>query len=213
MKKTLVKICGITNRDDAETAVASGADALGFNFYPKSPRYTTEEKAIKICERLPDNIVKIGVFVNAGIKLLDKIASENFLSYFQFHGDESPNLCERYSGKVVKAFRINSSFDSALLEGYDTCSMFLFDTKVDGQYGGSGLTFDWKILSSLPRTHPFILAGGLNEDNVEGAIRIVKPYMVDVSSSVESSPGKKDPEKVKLFIRACQAADVHLYNS
>lgn len=204
MKKTFVKICGITNREDAEIAVISGADALGFVFYPKSPRFITTEDARKICEYIPGNILKIGVFVDAESVELAALRTENFLNYFQLHGDESPDFCRRFPGKIIKAFRINNNFNKDVLKDYSTCSMFLFDTKVEGLYGGSGIAFDWNILRSIPRSRPVILAGGLNEDNAAEAIRLVKPYMVDVSSSVESHPGKKDAAKIARFIKSCK---------
>ena len=204
MKKTLVKICGITNREDAEIAVTSGADALGFIFYPKSPRFIKTEDARKICEHIPGNILKIGVFVDADFEELTALHTENFLNYFQLHGNESPDLCRRFPGKIIKAFRINNNFNEDVLKDYSACSMFLFDTKVEGLYGGSGVAFDWNILRLIPRTRPVILSGGLNEDNVAEAIRIVKPYMVDVSSAVESHPGKKDAAKIARFIKSCK---------
>lgn len=205
MKKTLVKICGITNIEDAEIAVASGADALGFVFYTKSPRFIKTEDARKICENIPGNILKIGVFVDAESVELAALHTENILNYFQLHGDESPDLCRRFPGKIIKAFRIKNNFNEDVLKDYSACSMFLFDTKVEGLYGGSGVTFNWNILHSIPRTHPVILSGGLNKDNAAEAIRLVKPYMVDVSSSVESHPGKKDAAKIARFIKAFRA--------
>jgi len=205
MKKTLVKICGITNREDAETAVTSGADALGFVFYPKSPRFITTEEARNICECIPDNILKIGVFVNADDDELAGLCTKNFLNYFQLHGNESPDLCKCFPGKIIKAFHIDCNFNKDVLNKYNMCSMFLFDTRIKGFYGGSGISFDWNILLSITHTRPIILAGGLNEDNVAYAIRVVKPYMVDVSSAVESYPGKKDEAKIARFIKACRA--------
>lgn len=204
MKKTLVKICGITNREDAEMAAASGADALGFVFYPKSPRFIKIEDAREICNHI-QGIVKIGVFVNPDAGELAALDSDNFLNYFQLHGDESQDLCRRFPGKIIKAFRIDRDFNKDILKDYSACSMFLFDTKVDSLYGGSGISFDWNIVRSIQCSRPVILAGGLNEDNVADVIRLVKPYMVDVSSSVESYPGEKDAVKTARFIKACQS--------
>ena len=209
MTKPLVKICGITNKHDAEMAAALGADALGFVMYPKSPRYIAPAKAKNICEMLPGNILKIGVLVNPDAGVLHKLDAENFLNYFQFHGDESPDVCKRYPGKIIKAFRVNSDFDANIVYDYNACSMFLFDAKVEGRYGGSGISFDWSKLAAIPRSHPVIVAGGLNEENVTDAINLVNPYMVDVSSSVELRPGKKDAHKIEGFIKACHNAYNH----
>ena len=204
MKKTLVKICGITNSHDADAAVRIGADALGFVFYQKSPRYVDVDTARKICKTIPGNIMKIGVFVNENRDRLESIYEEGFLDYFQLHGDEDPEYCKNVKGKIIKSFRIKSDFDSSLLRIFGKCAMFLFDTKTDNKFGGSGNTFDWKLLRALPRTHPIILAGGLTEKNVGRAIETLRPDMVDVSSSVESSPGIKDHKKVLRFINSCR---------
>lgn len=204
MKKTLVKICGITNIRDADAAVKFGADALGFVFYPKSPRYVDVDTARNICGEIPENILKIGVFVNENEDKLESVYEESFLDYFQLHGDEDPEYCENVNGKVIKSFRINNDFDLSLLKIFDNCDMFLFDTKMENIFGGSGKSFDWSLLSDMPKKHSIILAGGLNEENVCRAIKTVKPDMVDVSSSVESTPGKKDHHKIMEFIKSCR---------
>ncbi len=205
MQQTRVKICGITNKTDAEMAVLHGAHALGFVFYEKSPRSISPSEADAICATLPDKITKIGVVVNAKESFLNKLSEMNFLDYFQFHGDEPPERCNQLKEKAIKAFRVDDTFDVLQINNFEDCAMFLFDTKVRNVYGGSGKSFDWSILQEVPRTHPIILAGGLNEHNVAEAVRNVNPYMVDVSSAVESAPGRKDSQKIKRFIVACAA--------
>jgi len=204
MKKTLVKICGITNIQDADAAVQCGADALGFVFYSKSPRNVDVKTAKNICKNISGNILKIGVFVNEEKSKLDSYYEEGFLDYFQLHGDEDPEYCQNTIGKIIKSFRIKNDFNVSLLKPYVDCDMFLFDTKIENIFGGSGKSFDWKLLNDLPEKHPTILAGGLNEENVGRAIETVKPDMVDVSSSVESFPGKKDHNKIMRFIKSCK---------
>ncbi len=205
MKKPLIKICGITNRSDAETAVSLGADALGFVFYLKSARYISPDNAQIICESVPGNILKIAVIVNAEQNYLTMLREKSFLDYYQLHGDETPDMCSKFEGRAIKAFRVGDSFDSSIVNDYSECAMFLFDTKRKGLYGGSGESFNWNALSGVPRTHPFVLAGGLSADNVAEAIRTVDPYMVDVSTAVESQPGKKDARKIERFIAACHS--------
>jgi phosphoribosylanthranilate isomerase len=207
MKKTFVKICGITNREDAATAIQSGADAVGFVFYPKSPRFISIETAQAICRSIPSNIMKIGVVVN--IENSDNVLFEtlDFLDYFQIYGEIDKSVIERLGHKIIKPFSVSDPFSEECLHMYQRCSLFLFDTAVNGYYGGTGKTFNWGIFNRIPRTKPIILAGGLNENNVIEAIRHVKPFMVDVSSSVEIIPGKKDAQKIKRFIAACRQAD------
>jgi len=205
--KTLIKICGITSVNDAQTAVELGADALGLVFYRKSSRYITYELAREICREVPENILKFGVFVNEDRSALDRIEREDYLTHFQFSGDEDPETCTRYASKAVKAFRISASFNRAVLERYRDCAMYLFDANVPGSYGGAGETFDWNTIKNLSPNRPFILAGGLTEQNVGRAIRMLNPFMVDVSSGVESEPGRKDAGKIRRFIEACRKAD------
>ncbi len=205
MLQTPIKICGITNKTDANMAVSLGAHALGFVFYKKSPRSINPAEAESICATLPGNISKIGVVVNANEGFLNKLSKMNFLDYFQFHGDEPPERCNQFKGKAIKVFRVDDTFDVLQVNNFADCAMFLFDTKVRNVYGGSGKSFDWSILQEVPRTHSIILSGGLNEHNVAEAVRNVNPYMVDVSSAVESKPGQKDSQKIKRFIAACAA--------
>ena len=207
MSKTRIKRCGITNEIDAKNAVRFGADTIGLNFYEKSPRYISPEKARQICSVLPKNVTKIGVFVNPDPDMMDKIDQEDFLDYYQFHGEESPETCDRYQNKAIKAFGIDKDFDKDSLITFGNCQMFLFDTKVTDVFGGSGTLFDWDIIKAIHRTHHLILAGGINKNNVADAIHKVQPEMFDVSSSVEIFPGKKDSNKMKQFIGASRRAN------
>ena len=195
------KICGITNPEDAAVAVAAGYDALGFVFYRKSPRYITPAKAKRIIAGLPKSVAKVGVFVNAREKTVKNIARECRLGMLQFHGDETPEYCRRFKGyKIIKAFRIKDKNDLEKLRGYKVFA-YLFDTFSRQRFGGTGKAFDWKLVKDIVLERPVFLSGGLNKRNVAGAIRAVGPHWVDVSSSVESGPGKKDRREVNRFIK------------
>jgi len=198
-----VKICGITNLEDAKVAAEAGADALGFVFYKKSPRYIKPEKAGAIIKQLPERLRKVGVFVNAQEKTIKDIAKWSRLDILQFHGDESPEFCHKFKGyKVIKAFRIKDKTDLAKILKYKTFA-YLFDTFVKSKVGGTGKIFDWKIIKRIMDkiNRPVFLSGGLTKDNVKEAIKTLRPAWVDVSSSVEIKPGKKDHKKVKEFIK------------
>ena len=196
-----VKICGITNLNDALGSAGSGCDALGFVFYKKSPRYIDPAKAKNISRILPKKILRMGVFVDEKEKEVKKIAKLCELDILQFHGDESPEYCARFKDdyKVIKAFRVKDSDSLKSVNDYGV-DYYLFDTYKSDSMGGTGEKFDWKILKDFEILKPFILSGGLDPENVERAIREVAPYAVDVSSGVESAPGKKDPELLKRFI-------------
>lgn len=200
-----VKICGITNLEDAKAAIDAGCDALGFAFYKKSPRYIAPENAREIIRQLPQRVVKIGVFVNAPERFIKKTAKLCGLSLLQFHGDESPEFCRRFKGyKIIKVFRVKDSIDLAKLRGYDVFG-YLFDTYSARQPGGTGKRFDWDLLKNLEDLKkPVFLSGGLSSRNVQRAISIAHPSWVDVCSSVELRPGKKDHVKVKRFIQAAK---------
>ncbi|MCP4727013.1 MAG: phosphoribosylanthranilate isomerase, partial [bacterium] len=173
--RTLIKICGITNINDAEIALEAGADALGFVFYRKSSRYVTPETTRTICKSIPDTVLKVGVFVNEEIESVEEMFSENFLDYFQFHGNETGEYCRKFSGKIIKSFQVGRSFNKEIITGYNMADMLLFDTAVKGIHGGTGKTFNWELLCSIPNEIRFVLAGGLNPDNVIDAIRSVRP--------------------------------------
>jgi len=193
-----IKICGITNLGDALSCVKAGCDALGFVFYRKSRRYISPIKAKLIAEELPRGIIKIGIFVNAREKTIKRIAKVCRLDMLQFHGDESPEFCLRFKGyKVIKAFRIKDKVDLGRISRYRV-SAYLFDTFSGSKMGGTGRRFDWGLLSGVKGS--IFLSGGLTKENVRMAIKLISPSWVDVSSSVEVSPGKKDFRKVKQFI-------------
>ena len=204
-----VKICGITNLEDALHAVESGADMLGFNFYSKSSRYLTPREAANIATRVPPTVLKVGVFVNATTEEISDIADAVGLDVIQLHGDEDDNFI-RVVGHVtekpvIKAFRIDAetSIDSVLNSDADAV---LLDTAEVGEFGGTGKTFDWNLVVGDLKKKQMFLAGGLDSENVAEAISVVRPYAVDVASGVESEPGKKDPKKVKAFIENAKNA-------
>ncbi|MFC1561696.1 phosphoribosylanthranilate isomerase [candidate division KSB1 bacterium] len=211
--RTKVKICGITCIDDAQAAIDAGADALGFMFYEESPRFIEVDTARNLAIKIPPHISKIGVFVNADLRLLDRLDEGNFLDYFQFSGDENPSICTRYADRTIKTFHIQRNFKIESIDSYNSCAMYLFDSGSPESYGGTGETFDWSVLTTITIKKDFILAGGLDEFNVGSAITAVNPFMVDVSSGVERSPGKKDHEKIARFIQACRKADSARYST
>jgi len=198
-----VKICGITNLEDALKSADAGCDALGFVFYKKSPRYITPEKASKIMRHLPPHIIKIGVFVDAQEKTIRRIAKLCHLDMLQFHGRESPAFCARFSDhKIIKAFRVKKKIEVKDILKYKTLA-YLFDTFIKSKRGGTGKKFNWKLLGYLGDIKsPIFLSGGLTVKNIKEAIGVVRPHWVDVSSSVEIMAGKKDHKKVKEFIEA-----------
>lgn len=195
-----VKICGITNIEDALHAAGCGADALGFVFFEKSPRCLTPEAARGIIAKLPPFVAAVGLFVNESPERIRQIADFCGLDLLQLHGDEGPADCDYAPRRVVKALRVK---DAASLEGHAAyaVSALLLDAWVVGAYGGTGERFNWELAAAVARQRPVILAGGLTAENVAEAVRTVRPYGVDVSSGIEASPGKKDPAKVEAFIR------------
>ncbi len=196
-----VKICGITNLDDAVYCVKAGADALGFVFYKKSKRYINPEDARLIIDRLPHKVIKVGVFVDERQGTIKKIARLCKLDFIQLHGNEAPAFCRRLSTyKIIKAFRIKKDIKNIPLEKYPVAA-YLFDTFDRHLLGGTGKVFEWGLLARAKRHNQFILSGGLNTANIRKAIKIVRPDWVDVSSSLEKTPGIKDHRKIKKFIR------------
>lgn len=201
-----VKICGITNLADALCAAEAGADALGFVFYEPSPRCITLEAAAQIAQKLPPHVVKVGVFVDAPQETVLRAIAGCGLNLLQFHGNESPEYCLEFGLMSMKAFRIRDAASLQDLPHYPT-DAWLLDSYVAEKPGGTGEKFNWELAreaQSLGR--PVFLAGGLSPGNVADAIRLVRPYGVDVSSGVEMSPGKKDHGKVRAFIEAARAA-------
>lgn len=198
------KICGITNLDDALASAGAGCEALGFVFYKKSPRYIPPEEAREIIRQLPGGIIKIGVFVNEKEQEVRRIAGLCGLDMLQFHGNESPEFCERFKDryKVIKAFRVKRCINRKRIARYKPFA-FLFDTFSPSSAGGTGKRFDWRLIRHIDELKcPVFLSGGLTAKNVKEAIKCVKPEWVDVSSSVEKKPGEKDQEKVRKFIKA-----------
>jgi len=200
-----VKICGITNLEDALHAAESGADDLGFNFFEKSSRYIAPHNALGIIEKLPIGLKKIGVFVNEESERISELVDTLNLECVQLHGDEDhpfiAELRQQTDAKIIKAFRISSSFDPNTISSFEVDGVLL-DTYSAEAFGGTGETFNWQTALAIKEIVPdFYLAGGLTPDNLEEAIRTVRPYAVDVASGVESSPGKKDPAKVATFIK------------
>ncbi len=196
-----IKICGITNIEDALLSVDLGANALGFVFYKESKRYIKPDNAKSIISKLPPFVTTVGVFANQDLDEIKKIKENAGFDVFQLHGDESPDFCMKLEGKVIKAIRVKENIDPKEVESYPTQAI-LFDNYSTEAYGGTGETFGWEILKGFDTSKKIILSGGLTPENVAKAIRIVKPYAVDVSSGVEENPGKKNPDKLKRFIKA-----------
>jgi phosphoribosylanthranilate isomerase len=195
-----VKICGITNLEDALMAIEAGADALGFVFHAKSPRFITPDKAGEIIRELPPFVTTVGLFVNSDIGFVNSTVDSCGIDIIQLHGDETADFCSRVNRRVVKVFRIRNEESLAFIKDYRV-SGFLFDAYSPEAYGGTGKTFNWDIAREAKKYGPVILAGGLTPDNVRQAVERVNPYAVDVSSGVEATPGRKDPVKVREFIK------------
>jgi phosphoribosylanthranilate isomerase len=200
-----VKICGITNLADAQAAAEAGADALGFVFYEKSPRFVSMKTVAEISRALPPFIIRVGVFVNPAKELVLKAIAECGLNLLQFHGDEPPEFCTQFDSMSMKAFRIRNAGSLNELPKYKT-DAWLLDAYSSDTLGGTGEVFNWDLAVEAQKfKHPIFLAGGLTPENVADAVRKVRPFGVDVSSGVESSPGRKDYAKVRAFINAAKA--------
>ncbi|MCP9473203.1 MAG: phosphoribosylanthranilate isomerase [Nitrospira sp.] len=202
-----VKICGITDGEDARVAVEAGADALGFVMYRQSPRYVRPDTVRAIVASLPPFVVPIGVFVNEETDVVRQLMDDCGFALAQLHGDETASYCEALGRPAVKAIRLkdrSSLLAVAEFHGRAGVRGFVIDAFSDQAYGGTGRPVDWTLAAEIARTAPVLLAGGLTPDNVGEAIRSVRPYGVDVSSGVEARPGKKDPVKVKSFVEAAK---------
>jgi len=195
-----VQICGITSSEQAQMAQQQGADALGLVIYEKSPRYVNLEQAAKIRASITSDCLAIVLLVNPSESLVKQVIEQVKPDFIQFHGDETPEFCHQFDFPFIRAVRMREGLDiNTEVAAYSAEGGFLFDAWSDDLYGGTGHSFDW---SRLPTTtdYQLILAGGLTAENVNQAVAMTKPYMVDVSGGVESSPGIKDPQKVKAFI-------------
>jgi phosphoribosylanthranilate isomerase len=203
-----VKICGITNWADAKLAVDAGADALGFNFYPPSPRAVAPAQAWGIIRRLPRSVEAVGVFVNWPAEAVAALAGALRLGAVQLHGEETPRVVGQLAGAypVVKAFRARADFRPARLRRYRRAAAFLLDGFRQRLRGGTGRQFDWRIAERAKRYGRIILAGGLGPENVAEAILAVRPFAIDVCSGVEARPGRKDPARLRELFRQVESA-------
>ena len=190
-----VKICGITNLEDAQAAVRSGASALGFIFYDKSPRYIPMETACQIAADMQGQVPLVGVFVDETLDYVHGVAEEIGLNFIQLHGNESPAYCQEIHFPVIKVFRVSSDFNAGIIKSYNVHA-FLFDTYKKDKLGGTGEVLNWDKVRNLKIGTPIILSGGLNMENIESGIDAVCPSAVDVNSGVESKPGMKDGIKI-----------------
>lgn len=197
---TQIKICGITNVDDALCAAACGADAVGFIFHPASPRCVTPEQAKGIIAALPAKLVKVGVFVNREAEAVARISGECGLDLIQLHGDESPEYCRRFPPeRLIKAAFLRTPEELRALDAYDVRA-FLADFREPGRYGGTGKQADWNLAAILGRERPLILAGGLTEENIAAALAAVAPHAVDINSGIEQAPGVKDHDQMQRIV-------------
>ncbi len=209
MSAIQIKICGITNPEDAQAAVDAGADALGFVFHRDSPRCVTPEAVRRIVAALPPFVMPVGVFVNEEVKKVRDLMDGCGLALAQLHGDESPSYCEALGKPVLKAIRLRdrvSLLAMAEYRGRANIRGFVVDAFSEAAYGGTGQVADWTLAAEVARAAQVLLAGGLTPDNVRDAIQQVRPYGVDVSSGVEAHPGRKDPSKILAFIQAARLA-------
>ena len=212
-----IKICGITNVSDAQSAAQAGADAVGLNFYPASPRFVTGSAAREICNAIPPQIVRVGVFVNAEAREICRTFDELNLNLIQLHGDEPPDFIARLGNRpVMRAFRLKRQGLTPILDYLRDCrrlgispKLVLFDAPAKGVYGGSGQISDWSLCAQYPKDEhfpPMVLAGGLTHMNVAQAIAQVRPSAVDTASGVECSPGRKDHAAAAAFVEAARKA-------
>lgn len=202
--RPLVKLCGITNLQDALFCAQAGADFLGFIFYKKSPRYIDPSKAQAIIGRLPQRVKSVGIFVNEERTTIEEIVRTTGVQIIQLSGDEPPGECEHYPVDIWKCFRFRSEDETVIARNYNVSAVML-DGANDDRYGGSGSQPDLSIAVKMKRFHPVIVAGGLNPDNITETVQFVEPFAIDVNSGVEVSPGKKDHVRIRqLFERLSQ---------
>jgi len=206
-----IKICGITNISDALLCQNLGADALGFILYPESKRYISPDAVREIVYQTSPFLMKIGVFVNEQSETVNQIIRACSLHGAQLHGDESPQYVQQIHHPVIKAFRVDSQFDFSVISGYSNCS-FLLDTHSPEVFGGSGESFNWDCIP-LPLRPYCLLAGGISITNIQQVYQNIKPAGVDLSSAVESFPGRKDPEKLRLLFKKIEMLRTTEYRS
>ncbi len=204
-KRVRIKICGITRVEDALLAANLGADAVGFVFYEKSPRFISPLAAAKIVCELPPLVSAVGLFVNATQQQIDATLAVCPLDVLQLHGDETAEFCAAQTRRVMKAVAIRQAADVEAVAAY-ACPVLLDAKAPSGVYGGAGKVFDWSLVAGLQHTHPLLLAGGLDAGNVDAALNVRHWHALDVSSGVESAPGIKDAEKLRRFMAHMQAS-------
>lgn len=203
-QRTRIKVCGITRLEDALLASQLGVDAVGFVFYPKSPRYISPDKAATIIRQLPPFVSAVGLFVNPTQDEIADVLKSVPLGVIQLHGDESPQFCQSQRRRVLKAIAVGSQDDLKKASAYD-CPLLLDAKAPAGVYGGTGKSFDWSLLDGFEHRHPLTLAGGLNSNNIEEALSRRQWFAVDVSSGVEVSPGIKDEARLRDFVARVNA--------
>jgi len=197
---TEMKLCGMTRLTDALVAAECGANALGFIFYPRSPRYCPPDKAKELIRRLPPEVTRVGVFVNEAVDKVKEILAFCRLDLVQLHGNETPDYCRQFpSSLLIRAVSLRSEEELPLLEQYP-CRAILLDNREGALYGGTGQLSNWELGARIRKRFPLILAGGLNPGNIREALKAVSPHAVDINSGVESAPGIKDPEKIRAVI-------------
>ena len=208
--RTRVKFCGITNEEDLAAAVAAGADAVGFNLFEGSSRAIDVDRCASLLAQVPALVTTVGIVVNPDVAFIDEIRRRLPFDLLQFHGDESEAFCVAYGRPYIKAIRVATAADlEERAYNFETSRALLLDARVDGAWGGTGVTFDWTLVRNLPK--PVLLAGGLSADNVGEAIRVARPWAVDVSGGIEQSSRQKDVSKMNAFMAAVAAADHSVY--
>lgn len=197
--RTRVKICGLTRETDIAAAAEAGADAIGLIFHRASPRFVSPQEAARLCLAVPPLVTVVGLFLDESEEWVREVVETVPLELLQFHGTETPDYCQRFGRRYIKALGLAGGGRMDALAGHRQAAGFLLDGHAPGQQGGSGQPLDWSCLPA-PNARPWILAGGLNPENVAEAVAMARPYAVDVSSGVEQSPGIKDPAKITAFI-------------
>ncbi len=208
--RTRVKICGITRVEDAQLVVDAGADAIGLVFYKKSPRFVSHKQAAEISQHIPAFVSRVALFKDADEQTVRSVLADVEIDLVQFHGKETVGFCEQFKLPYIKALGMKGieqekDFLLSKVTQYQSAKALLLDGHAPGEAGGTGESFDWASLTSVNK--PVVLAGGLTPDNVKQAIALVKPFAVDVSSGVESSPGIKDKEKIIAFLQQVRASE------